>query len=258
MLTFDFNTTCNYNKIMRDNTKTYVIAFCDDNANDLSHAYTLVNRLTLNYDVRFELLDFINPEELIEYATQNPIDLLFLDAEMPEMHGLVAAQKLRKLQKDLKIVFLTNHDYYVYDSLIVKAHRYLHKPIKEYDVQEILDDEAKEIADVAGLFVGLYYLRFSDTLYFEADKKETIATTTTGDKVTINSGIGKVFSRLDNRFVYTHKSIIVNIQKVIAHEEESAVIKSGDQIYRVPIARRMKKAFEERYKEFLFSKFREM
>lgn len=62
--------------------------------------------------------------------TNNPVDLLFLDIQMPELSGLEFSQIL---QADTRIIFTTAFDQYALDSYKVNALDYLLKPINYPD-----------------------------------------------------------------------------------------------------------------------------
>lgn len=47
------------------------------------------------------------PESLLEYAALNPIDIAFLDIQMPKTDGATIARELIKLQPNIKIVFVS-------------------------------------------------------------------------------------------------------------------------------------------------------
>lgn len=52
---------------------------------------------------------FDNPFKVIEFAKNNPIDVAFLDIEMPEMNGIELAKELKKIDINIQIVFVTGY-----------------------------------------------------------------------------------------------------------------------------------------------------
>src|SRR5574344_891403 len=65
----------------------------------------------------FEGLDFIGTVFEAEYAQKgidifanNDIDLIIMDLGLPNMNGIEATKRLKKLNKDVKIIILTSHN----------------------------------------------------------------------------------------------------------------------------------------------------
>ncbi|MBR0456189.1 MAG: response regulator [Firmicutes bacterium] len=67
----------------------------------------------------------------IEYMAEHPVDLAFLDIEMPVMNGIDLAKKLRAMRSDILIVFLTAYDDYIRDCNEIGGDYYLIKPYSE-------------------------------------------------------------------------------------------------------------------------------
>jgi len=72
---------------------------------------------------------FINPYDALSYAEQNPIDIAFLDIEMPEVGGMEMARRLTSITPSINIIFVTGHSKYAIDAFKVEASDYLLKPV---------------------------------------------------------------------------------------------------------------------------------
>ena len=77
---------------------------------------------------------FSNPLEALETFREDPVEAVFLDIEMPEMNGLVLAERLREISPDVVVVFITGYEQYALDALKIRADYYLTKP---FDMQEL-------------------------------------------------------------------------------------------------------------------------
>ena len=82
---------------------------------------------------------FTNPLEALQFRRENPVDAAFLDIEMPEMSGIVLAEKMREIMPDLVVVFITGYEQYTLDALKIKADYYLTKPYDTKDIREVLE-----------------------------------------------------------------------------------------------------------------------
>ena len=80
----------------------------------------------------------------LAYATENPIDIAFLDINMRGIGGLGLAEKLIALQPRCKIVFCTGYDEYAVSAFQLHVSGYLMKPITAEAVQ-------KEINHIKGV-----------------------------------------------------------------------------------------------------------
>lgn len=86
-------------------------------------------------------------EESLSYAKSHPLDIAFLDIEMPDMNGLVLAKELKDLQPEINIVFVTGHVEYAYDAHVLYPSGYLLKPADKQDVLTVLDNLRHPIVD---------------------------------------------------------------------------------------------------------------
>ena len=75
----------------------------------------------------------------IEYMRENPVDLAFLDIEMPVMNGIELAKKLREMRPDILIVFLTAYDEYIRECNEIGGDYYLIKPYSEKTLNLAMD-----------------------------------------------------------------------------------------------------------------------
>ena len=80
----------------------------------------------------------------LAYATENAIDVAFLDINMRGIGGLGLAEKLLELQPRCKIVFCTGHEEYAVSAFQLHVSGYLMKPITVEAVQ-------KEINHIKGV-----------------------------------------------------------------------------------------------------------
>ena len=75
----------------------------------------------------------------LAYATENPIDIAFLDINMRGIGGLGLAEKLIELQPRCKIVFCTGYEEYAVSAFQLHVSGYLMKPITAEAVQKEID-----------------------------------------------------------------------------------------------------------------------
>lgn len=83
---------------------------------------------------------FDKAQAFLEHAltTTEQIDLALLDVDMPGIHGLELARRLREFRPEIQIVFLTAYEEYARDAFEVEALDYLLKPITKEDMERTL------------------------------------------------------------------------------------------------------------------------
>ena len=83
---------------------------------------------------------FGNPLLALEFARTNRVELAFLDIEMPEMDGLTLAGRLRELQPDMIVIFVSAYESYMADAFRSHgADYYIMKPYDHNDVESAID-----------------------------------------------------------------------------------------------------------------------
>ena len=75
----------------------------------------------------------------LAYATENPVDIAFLDINMRGIGGLGLAEKLTELHPRCKIIFCTGYEEYAVSAFQLHVSGYLMKPITPEAVQKEID-----------------------------------------------------------------------------------------------------------------------
>ena len=79
-----------------------------------------------------------HPAEALALAEDTPLDVAFLDVEMPGMNGIELAQRLQERYPLLNIVFITGFQEYMPSAFKLYASDYILKPVTEQAVTEAL------------------------------------------------------------------------------------------------------------------------
>ena len=155
-----------------------------------------------------------------------PVDLLFLDIQMPELSGLEFA---KLLPRETKIVFTTAFDRYALEGYKVNAAGYLLKPVSYEDfmktVNKVMNLAQKEslnqmFSQQQFIFVKseykLHKIMFDDILYIEG-VKDYVKIYIENDRKAIMSlmNMKKLEDFLPQpRFMRIHRSFIINTSKI--------------------------------------------
>lgn len=72
---------------------------------------------------------FTKPSEALEFASNTPVDLAFLDIEMGKKSGLTVCQELLDINPRTSVIFLTAYEGYSLDAWSTGASGFLMKPL---------------------------------------------------------------------------------------------------------------------------------
>ena len=104
------------------------IALVEDEAEVRAQLQGYVQRHTRQYGTEFAVTEFADGMELLD--DYRPVyDVLFLDVEMKHLDGMETARRVRELDKDVIIVFITNMAQYAIGGYAVGALDYVLKPV---------------------------------------------------------------------------------------------------------------------------------
>jgi DNA-binding LytR/AlgR family response regulator len=183
---------------------------------------------------------FSNPFKALAYLTEKPVDLLFLDINMPELSGM---QLLKSLPAAPRVVFTTAYSEFAAESYELNAVDYLIKPVK-YERFLKAVNKAVELAghlqkgdekegqgesrskDSVLLKSGtrINRIRTSDILYVEGAGNYMIFVTGEQRIMTLLN-MGEVLQLLpSDRFIKVHKSYVVNMDRVDVIEKHQLII----------------------------------
>lgn len=114
----------------------------------------------------------------LEWATNNPVDVAFLDISMRGMGGMGLAEKLQSIRPDCKIVFCTGFSEYAVDAFKIHVSGYLMKPITAQAVQGEIDHIKGEKAKAKVLTVKCFgtfeVLSSGEPLHFRRTKAKEL------------------------------------------------------------------------------------
>lgn len=201
------------------------IAVCDDEAKDASN---LENLLYAEASQSISCDVFASGSELLDYLknSREHYDVYFLDIEMPRKNGIETAQDIRESDQKALIIYVTNHQDYVYDVFETLPFRFIKKPVKKECLQKVWFDILDYYQTVKQIFLfvqdRVQCQVFTDEIqYFESYGREiTIYTETKNYQ--FYGRIYKLYQDLNhNLFAQPNASCIVNMDFIfsIAHDE---------------------------------------
>lgn len=173
---------------------------------------------------------FTDPVKAYNYLSRHPIDLVFLDINMPELGGLDLA---KVLSPDTRLIFATAYREFGVEAFELKALDYLLKPIGYarflQSVQRFMESKPQSTPSEEGhLIIRVdrkdHKVRFGQILFVEGLKDYVKIHLTEGILLT-KASVGLFLKKLPaDQFLRIHKSYIVNRSKVTAVGNEEVLV----------------------------------
>ena len=176
------------------------------------------------------------PDEAVKFLSQNAVDAVFLDIQMPGMTGF---ELLQKLPKEPAVVFTTAYDRFALEAFEVNSIDYLLKPIELDRLEKALtkverllgtpqaQSESEQLRAIARELTRKFPERIASRLgervvfvevgkvtHFYAKDKLTYAATPAKDYV-IDATISELEAKLDPAlFLRIHRATLLNLNYV--------------------------------------------
>jgi two-component system, LytTR family, response regulator len=178
-----------------------------------------------------------NGDELVEKVMVMKPDLVLTDIKMPNKNGVKAIRECLSFCPKVKVIFITGYDEFAVEAFEIAAVDYLVKPIDRIRLLQALN-KAKNLIDLeqgkkeshlpkvnkdvlalrdahCTLFIPMCDIYFIE----KAGKKCLIYTDT--EVYETNETIGRIATLLDESFFQTHRSYIINLQKITQIKQQN-------------------------------------
>ena len=121
------------------------IAIVEDEAAVRDQLTDYVRRYTRQYGTEFEVTCFTDGDEILENY-RPAFDIIFLDVEMKRLNGMETAQRIRELDDDVLLIFITNMAQYAIKGYSVGALDYVLKPVPYFAFSQQLQKAVNQLA----------------------------------------------------------------------------------------------------------------
>lgn len=195
---------------------------------------------------------FTKPTESLKYMRKFPVDLLFLDIQMPSLSGL---ELYKAIQQDTKVIFTTAHSEYAVEGFNLQAVDFLLKPYTFERFMQAVNRAKEQMtaphaveASPAHIFVRADYslikIPVADIIYIEGlddylkihiQNAKTIVT-----RMTMKSILGKLPA---NEFVRVHRSFIIPLNRIENVKSKSITLAGRE----IPIGNSYLEGFQKVY-----------
>ncbi len=174
-------------------------------------------------------------------------DLIFMDIKMEHLNGLATAEKIRKMDSTVGLIFLTSLKQYVWKGYEYYAINYLLKPVRYGILKMELDRYFTRYQGKDEPYLsfqndsGKYKVLYKNLCYGETEKRNVMLHFE-GQEQVIYKNMKEVSALLlqQPQFACPHQSFIVNMSYVKGVEGLELVMTTGK---RIPISQPKRKNF---------------
>lgn len=107
------------------------IAVVEDDRNYQEQIAEYLNRYQEEFSIEIEASVFEDGKKIVDHYRPY-YDIILMDIEMPNMDGMKAAKKIREIDSEVMIIFITNMARYAIKGYEVKALDFVLKPINYF------------------------------------------------------------------------------------------------------------------------------
>ena len=242
-------------EVYEENISVIKVAVCEDSEIDRSMLEEIVGFLMTDRGLEYEIIPYLNGEELVADYKNHPYDLIFLDVMMNEIDGIETGKMIRQMDGNVEIVYCTSSSDFAIAAYDVHAMGYLLKPYEPGRIGAVIDYYVQKHPQKNQNFIEVKSRRksliipYKDIINMESDNKVVYIYTTTQGAVKVYNKLDVFEQELaDKRFLRCHQSYLVNMQYV-AGLVDSDFIMINDKM--IPIRKSGRKLIVKKYEDFL-------
>ena len=230
-----------------------IIGICDEEPAVRILLNRYIERLKEELDEPVQLLSYSSGEKLLRNY-QLEIDLLFLEIPFRKLSGIEIARRLRKIDQNVRVIFLTTRMNHVLEAYEVAAANYLLKPLSYYRFYKEVSDVLAEKSGIWGHYLveknnsGIYKIYLKSIKYIETYDRHTLIHTEGSDIISQRLLKEHELRLPSGAFVRCHAGYIVNLGYFSQLEGNEIRLLTGE---RIPVSRKRKAKVQEQIMEYL-------
>lgn len=190
------------------------------------------------------------------YLSEKKYDLIFLDIQMENINGISAAKKIRELDENVLIVFVSGYEKYMRELFQYDVFSFIQKPIDKQNLEHIFLSAHKKICSKNFYFQFKYNgaefkIPCKEIMYFESIGRKIYINLRNGEQECFNSKLSEVEAELAEGkvpFLRIHQSYLVNYHMIKAWTRSVVILVTGMQL---PISEERQKSFALHYGRLL-------
>lgn len=227
------------------------IAIVDDKKEIQQQLGEFIKTYSTNQQIPITVTYFSNGLEIVDNYRSN-FDVIYFDVQMPIMDGMTAAKKIRQVDENVIIVFLTNYVQWAVEGYSVNAFDFILKPLSYFVFTEHFKKIQRKILESNKSILiknknGMIRILLNNLYFVESNGHYLIFHTVEKDIETIDS-MKKIESELASKnFFRCNNGYLVNLAHV--NNFTGNIVQVGH--YDLQISRPRKKLFIQALTNYL-------
>lgn len=204
-------------------------AICDDDADFIVKIRKSLEHIINETETDMIVESYSDSLDFFQEYMKNPYDIVFLDIEMSGLCGFQIVEKLRLVNDNVIVIFISSHDSYVFRSLAFRPFRFIRKSRYEEELYEafvgalqVLERKSRILSVASG--GETVPVNLSDILYFDV-YSHSVFLHTNSDKMPVRRSLQELEDELKSvGFIRIHKSYLVNSRHIYFVKSASVVL----------------------------------
>lgn len=229
-----------------------IIGICDGEPSVRIQLSEYINRYKDDRNCNIQILSYNSGEKLLKnYMLE--MDLIFLEIPFTKLNGIEIAKRIRLVDKNVKIIFLTTLLNHVLEAYEVNASNYWIKPLKYSRFTDEMDRFLAQRATTQNKFFieknnnGIYKIYIKSIMYIETFNRNTLIHREDDEILSYKQMKEHEMILPETAFIRCHTGFIVNLQFFSKLEGNEFVLITGE---RIPISRQKKSYVVEQIEKY--------
>ncbi|MDY0294542.1 MAG: LytTR family DNA-binding domain-containing protein [Acholeplasmataceae bacterium] len=230
----------------------YRIAIVEDQQVSMDLLNRYLKKYGEEHQETFIIHEFCDGLDIVSDYIDN-LDIIFLDIEMKNMNGMEAAEKIRKIDKRVVIIFVTNMSDYAIRGYSVDAMSFLLKPLPYFAFSQEMHKSLERIKARKDKFIlvpaeeGMMKVNTNEIKFVEV-MKHSLTIHTLQNEITFRGTMKEMEKLLsEHHFFRCNNSYLVNLAMVGGIQSGYAIVAN----HQLKISRSKTKEFMEALTAFI-------
>lgn len=234
------------------------IAVVDDDENFAKMYKREIAKIFMMYNVECNIYVYTNPKFFQSELSFESYDLIFMDIDMPKITGIQIASDLRSIGVDTTLVFVSNHDHFVFESFKYSPYRFIRKNNLLDDTKEMISTFCEILKKrPSHILLDLESKKDSiekvaDILYFYSIRHDIFFCNTHKDSIRLamhTYTMEQLEDKFKDRgFIRIHRSYLLNFKYILRLQNDVVHLKDGNNL---PLSRGRSDTVKKEYQRLL-------